>query len=150
MDDPVVRLADSIFSDRISCWQRLQELEKLTQGKGTLFAQGVVSAIGEIKSTIGGEKKLSDAEKEGPSMTEKVSGALGNLFGKKDKVAPPPIPTAGYYLAVDGKKKGPYDLSRFKKMMQDGDFNEESLIWKEGWENWTKASEIEELKSLFQ
>ena len=31
MDDPVVRLADSIFSDRISCWQRLQELEKLTQ-----------------------------------------------------------------------------------------------------------------------
>lgn len=33
MDDPVVRLADSIFSDRISCWQRLQELEKLTQGE---------------------------------------------------------------------------------------------------------------------
>ena len=31
MDSPSVRLADSIFSDRISCWQRLQELEKLTQ-----------------------------------------------------------------------------------------------------------------------
>jgi membrane protease subunit (stomatin/prohibitin family) len=128
-----------------------KKLEKLTQGKGTLFAQGVVSAIGEIKSTIGGEKKLSDAERgDEPSAAQKVSNALGGLFGKKDKVAPPPIPTAGYYLAVDGKKKGPYDLSRFKKMMQDGEFNSESLIWKEGWENWVKAADVEELSSFFQ
>jgi len=43
MDDPIVRLADSIFSDRISCWQRLQELEKLTQEESA-----PVSVLSEI------------------------------------------------------------------------------------------------------
>ncbi len=128
-----------------------KKLEKLTQGKGTLFTQGIVSAIEEIKSTIGGEKKLSDAESgDEPSNAKKGTNALGGLFGKKDKVIPPPIPSAGYYLAVNGKKKGPYDLSRFKKMLQDGNFNSESLIWKEGWDNWVKASDVEELNSFFQ
>ena len=34
--------------------------------------------------------------------------------------------------------------------MQEGKFNEESLIWKEGWADWVRAAEVEELNSLFQ
>lgn len=32
MDDPLVRTADSIFSDRVNLWNRLKEIEKDTEG----------------------------------------------------------------------------------------------------------------------
>lgn len=32
MDNPLVRAADSIFTDRINLWQRLREIEKDTEG----------------------------------------------------------------------------------------------------------------------
>ena len=128
-----------------------KKLEKQTQGKGTMLAQGVVSAFGEIKSSIAGEKKLNSAEKgEEPSTTKKVSSALGGLFGRKEKATPPPIPTVTYYVAVNGKQKGPYDVIRLRKMMTDGVISGDSLVWKEGMDNWIKANDVEELVSIFQ
>lgn len=128
-----------------------KKLEKLSQGKTAMFAKGVVTAIGDIKSQIAAEKKLDDAEKgEAPTVTEKVSGAIGGLFNKKDKVVPPPIPTAGYYLAVDGKQKGPYDISKFKDMLSKGTFDKDSLVWKEGMENWIRAEDVADIASIFE
>ena len=127
-----------------------KKLEKLTQGKGTLFAQGVVSAFGEIKSQFAGEKKLNDAEKDSsPSAGLKVSNAIGGLFGKKEKVTPPPIPTDSYYIAINGKQKGPYDLTKLRKLLTDGVISSDSLVWKDGMDNWTKAGDVENLASLF-
>lgn len=37
LDDPMVRMADSIFTDRINCWSELKRLEALTQGEFTDF-----------------------------------------------------------------------------------------------------------------
>jgi len=33
LDNPLIRTADSIYSDRINCWRRLHELEAKTQGE---------------------------------------------------------------------------------------------------------------------
>ena len=116
-----------------------------------MIAQGIVGAIGDIKSQIGGEKKIGDAEKgETSKATEKRPGAIGNLFGKKDKVVPPPIPTVGYYVAIDGKQKGPYDISALVKMKEKGTFTSDTLVWKEGMENWIRAEEVEEVSKLFK
>ena len=37
LDNPMVRMADSIFTDRINCWSELKRLEALTQGEFTDF-----------------------------------------------------------------------------------------------------------------
>ncbi len=37
LDNPMVRMADSIFTDRINCWSELKRLETLTQGEFTDF-----------------------------------------------------------------------------------------------------------------
>ena len=39
LDDPLVRTADSIFTDRINCWGRLAEIERGTEGASTLSAE---------------------------------------------------------------------------------------------------------------
>lgn len=128
-----------------------KKLEKQSQGKGIMFAQGVVSAFGEIKTSIAGEKILSGAGKPDASgPAQKASSVIGNLFGKKTKVTPPPIPTVTYFVAVNGKQKGPYDITKLRKMMSEGDFSEETLVWKEGMENWMQASSVDALKGLFQ
>ena len=37
LDNPMVRMADSIFTDRINCWSELKRLEAITQGEITDF-----------------------------------------------------------------------------------------------------------------
>ena len=115
-----------------------------------LFAQSVVSAIGEIKYTVAGEKNQNSDKNDGTSVTQKVSNSLGGLFGKKDKITPPPIPVVAYYVVIDGKQKGPYDLTKLRKMLSEGLFSEDSLVWKEGMESWVQASEVVNLQPLFQ
>ena len=39
MDNPLVRTADSIFTDRINCWSRLAEIERKTEGAYSLPAE---------------------------------------------------------------------------------------------------------------
>ena len=49
-----------------------------------------------------------------------------------------------YFIIIKGKKSGPYDLSELKQMKLLND----TLTWKEGFDNWMQAKEIEELKDI--
>lgn len=63
---------------------------------------------------------------------------------------PPPPPAAdSYHIAENGQQRGPFVLDDLKKQAQSGQFTEESLVWKPGMSGWQKASEVEELASLF-
>lgn len=130
-----------------------KKLESLTQNKAAMFVQSAANLLDTVGTHRAGAKRIKNTAKEGEEDTgfKKVSSAIGTLFGgKKGKIEPPPIPTSGFYIAVDGKKKGPFDISRLRKMMQDGSFSSDTLVWKEGMDNWIPAEEAEELRSLFQ
>jgi membrane protease subunit (stomatin/prohibitin family) len=135
-----------------------KKLQSLTQNKVVMFTQGAANIVDTMNTHRSGAKKLTTTAKgedasQGFNISgvgQKMSSAIGNVFaGKKGKTTPPPIPTTGFYVAIDGKQKGPYDITRLTKMCSEGKFSRESLVWKEGMENWTKASDIEELSSLF-
>ena len=49
-----------------------------------------------------------------------------------------------YFIGIKNKNKGPFTLEDLKTLSVNGD----TLIWKEGLLNWTKASELEELKDV--
>ena len=83
-----------------------------------------------------------------------VGGAVGqNVVGMMNNAMNPtnipPVPTLVFYLAVSGKATGPYDIETLKKMKLAGQFNESSLIWKEGMLEWKKASDVTEVASVF-
>lgn len=46
-----------------------------------------------------------------------------------------------YFIIKNGKKEGPYEISDLKVMKLLND----TLVWKEGFENWKPAKEVEEL-----
>lgn len=60
-------------------------------------------------------------------------------------VAPPPIPTVTYHIAVDGKADGPYDLDQLKSLATAGKFTADSLVWKQGMQGWEKAGDQKDI-----
>ena len=84
----------------------------------------------------------------GQKMAETMSGAMsgGNM---QQSVAPPPIPTVAYQVAVNGQAQGPFTVDTLSQMQQSGQLTKETLVWKQGMENWAKAGTVEELKDIF-
>lgn len=64
-------------------------------------------------------------------------------------VTPPPILVIVYHLAVNGQATGSYDLSALQQMAAVGQFNADSLIWRQGMVEWVRAGNVDELKSMF-
>lgn len=49
-----------------------------------------------------------------------------------------------YFIAIKGKKKGPYTFEQLK----DLDIYKNTLVWKDGMENWLPAGKIKELEDI--
>ena len=45
MDNPLVRTADSIFTDRINCWSRLAEIERASEGASELSSETISEIV---------------------------------------------------------------------------------------------------------
>lgn len=83
-----------------------------------------------------------------------IAGAVNNIIGGinqpvQSNVAPPPIPTSSYYIAVNGKPTGPFNIPTLMQMATSGQLTANDLVWKNGMEEWQKAAIVDELKSLF-
>jgi membrane protease subunit (stomatin/prohibitin family) len=64
-------------------------------------------------------------------------------------VAPPTIPAqVMYHYAVQGQQMGPVTFDKLKELFASRTINRDSLVWKQGMQNWTALKEVEELKSF--
>lgn len=61
----------------------------------------------------------------------------------------PPIPIIDYYLAISGKRQGPFGQDTIEKKVTNGEISENTLIWKKGLTQWVKLGEMEDFKHLF-
>ena len=86
----------------------------------------------------------------GSAVGQNISGTLNKSINPTaGPSVPPPLPVTKYYVAKDGKPTGPFTIDELKSMISTGEFNFESLVWKEGMEKWEKASSQTDLISLF-
>ena len=90
----------------------------------------------------------------GGVVGQNIAGTMGNVMSGMNQsvqqgAIPPPIPNVAYHLAVDGQATGPYNLAVLQQMATSGQFNADSLVWKNGMAEWAKAGTIDELKSMF-
>ncbi len=90
----------------------------------------------------------------GSVVGQNIAGAMGTAMSGmnspiQNTITPPPIPTVAYHLAVNGQATGPYDLGVLQQMVEVGQLNAESLVWKNGMTEWVKAGAVDELKSMF-
>ncbi|MEM0942380.1 MAG: SPFH domain-containing protein [Pseudomonadota bacterium] len=61
---------------------------------------------------------------------------------------PPPVETV-YHIAEGGQTQGPFSLARLGRMVAEGTFNRETLVWAPGFAGWTAAGEVAALARLF-
>ena len=62
--------------------------------------------------------------------------------------APPPVEKV-WHLAENGETKGPYGRGHLGRMVAEGGFTRDTLVWSPGQDGWKPAGEIAELAQLF-
>lgn len=88
----------------------------------------------------------------GGAVGQNIAGTMNGIMQNNiptSNMTPPSIPTTKYYVANNGQQTGPFDKETLKKMVEDGKMNKETLVWKDGMSDWTRAGSIDELKELF-
>ena len=90
----------------------------------------------------------------GSAVGQNIAGAMNNMMGGigqpvQASTAPPPIPSVVYHVIMNGQAAGPFDVSALEKMLNSGQLNANSLVWKAGMAEWIKAGTVDELKGLF-
>ena len=62
---------------------------------------------------------------------------------------PPPPPMSQYYVAVNGQQQGPFPLQTLQQMAAQGQFTQNTQVWKQGMATWAAASTVAELSQVF-
>ena len=83
----------------------------------------------------------------GFAMAQKMVDSLG-VTGRG---GPPPLPvsTPRYYLGVEGRQAGPFDLNGLRQEMRAGNLTRSTLVWRDGMSSWEPAEKVPEVASLF-
>lgn len=75
--------------------------------------------------------------------------ATGANASVKSGITPPPIPSVGYHVVLDGQDAGAYTISSMTQMVSIGTLTKDTLVWKEGMSEWVKAGEVQELDPIW-
>ena len=90
----------------------------------------------------------------GGAVGQNIAGTMNNMMGGINQqitpgLVPPPIPTVAYHVAINGQAAGPFDMTSLTQMAANGQLTRDSLVWKNGMEQWAKAGIVDELNRLF-
>ena len=84
-------------------------------------------------------------------------GGAPQMPGQKDMGGAPQMPGMGaavpqvqYYIGINGQQYGPCDWNKLQQLVQQGQFTQQSYVWKNGMAQWEFAGNVAELAPLFQ
>ena len=126
-----------------------QQTEVLKTGAQSLGQMGNINAGGGA----GGMNPagMMTGMMMGGAMGQQMAGMMQNM-GQQMQGAmntPPPIPNVQYHISVNGAQAGPFTISQLAQMVQSGQMNAQTYVWKQGMANWEMAGNVQELASLF-
>lgn len=142
------------------------EVERAIDKAGAMRAIGnmqtytqyeTASSIRDAANNPGGLAAAGVGIGMGLGMVEQMAGAMGGLFGVQNPpqafqggdATPPPLPPQiQYYVAINGKQSGPFEMPAIQHMVLSGQVTRESLVWKQGMTSWDAAGKVQELGAL--
>lgn len=91
----------------------------------------------------------------GQNIAGTMSGMMSGLGAQQNAApgavqTPPPIPSVGYRVAVNGVATGPFDAAALRNMVTTGALTSDSLVWKPGMAAWRRAADVDELAPVLQ
>lgn len=121
-------------------------LDKLTKFKAA-------KAIEVAAANEGGTAGAGMGMGMGFALAQQMSGMMNPMATKQQvqqtptSPAPPPIPLqVNYFYAFNSQQAGPVSFEQLKTLFANRTINKDTLVWKQGMQNWTALKDIEELK----
>jgi hypothetical protein len=88
----------------------------------------------------------------GMAMAAPISQAMAGQqqAGAASVGAPPPIPGAAtYFVAIEGKQTGPFDMQTLTAQAAAGRLTQQTLVWTQGMAQWVPAGQVSALAGIF-
>ncbi|MEL6303373.1 MAG: SPFH domain-containing protein [Bacteroidota bacterium] len=124
------------------------DLDKLTKFK-------TAKAIEAAAKNEGGTAGAGMGMGMGFVLAQQMGGMMNPQIGTAPQMqpanaaVPPPMPVAvQYFYAVNGAQQGPVSFEQLQALFAGRTINRDSLVWKQGMDNWAPLKEVAELKSF--
>ena len=131
-----------------------EEVEKAIDARGAMAAVGNLQAYAQYESA----SSIRDAARNpGGAAGAGVGLGAGIAMGAQmmntmasGAAMPPPVPGGvAFHVAVGASQTGPFDLAALRQQAASGQLTRNSLVWRNGMAQWTKAQDVQELAGLF-
>jgi len=89
----------------------------------------------------------------GFAMANQMAGAMNpgqQGSGGNPSATPPPLPgsSMSYFVAQGGAQTGPFDQNHLSQLVSTRSLNADTLVWKAGMGQWTRAGDVPEMAAL--
>lgn len=142
--------------------QRAQKLQTETNFMGTHqlnqqteVLKSAANSLGDMGAG-GGNGGLNPAGMmTGMMMGGAMGGQMANMMNQMGNQVqnaqnmPPPPPQIAYNISINGQNSGPFNLAQLQQMVQSGQINQNTHVWKQGMAGWELAGNVAELSVLF-
>lgn len=87
----------------------------------------------------------------GGAVGQQMAGMMNSMGQtvQNSMAAPPPLPQATYFVALNGQSTGPFSMQQLQQMVQTNQLTTQTLVWKQGMAQWAQAGSVAELTGLF-
>ncbi|MBK0400624.1 SPFH domain-containing protein [Limibaculum sp. M0105] len=142
--------------------------EAVEQALDRRTAMGVVGDLTKYAQFQAAEAMRAAAENpaQGGAMGAAIGAGMGVAMGSQMTAGPwgaipqqppvaaappppPPAPETVWHIAENGQTTGPFSRADLGRMVAEGRFQRQTLVWSAGMEGWTAAGDVAALAQLF-
>lgn len=131
------------------------EVEKALDKRTSM---GIVGNLHNYTSFQAAEAMQAAAQNPAGGASEGIGMGMGFALAKKmgetsltpGNPAPPPLPAqAQFFVAVNNRQTGPFDLAEIKQQILNAEITPTTLIWSQALVEWTVAGKVKDFAPLF-
>jgi membrane protease subunit (stomatin/prohibitin family) len=148
----------TLLVENISLPEAVEEaLDKRTSmgvvGNLAAYTQfNIANSIPDAAQNPGGLAAAGAGIGMGMAMAAPIGQALSSQQPAAAAAAatPPPLPGAAtYFVAIEGKQTGPFDLQTLASQAAAGRLTQQTLVWTQGMAQWAPAGQVPALSTIF-
>lgn len=130
---------DKLDMTKLAQFKAAKAMEEAAKNEGGTAGAGMGMGMGFVL-----------AQQMGSMMNpQAVQQPFGGQPQQQGAPMPPPMPAQiMYHYAANGQQMGPVTFEKLQELFASRTINKDSLIWKQGMQNWTALKDVDELKSF--
>ncbi|QIE60019.1 SPFH domain-containing protein [Rasiella rasia] len=132
---------DKLDLDKLTKFKTAKAIEAAAANEGGTAGAGMGMGMGFVLA-----QQMGGMMAGAPQANTQMGGQQQAAFPGS---MPPPMPAAvQYFYAANGQQAGPVSFEQLRTLFANRTVNKDTLVWKQGMQNWTAVSEVEELKAF--